>query len=1060
MIWRKWFVRGLVFTVAGSAAVVGIAYQAWTNPAATRRLVLQKLCDKFIGASITLESASLRLLGGIALSDLRMTRRDDLDRGDFLYVPSGIIYHDKEHLLEGRLTIRKIELNRPRLRIIRDREGRLNFRGLLGPVRLDERVPTVVLQQATVVIEDQGLSPGAPLVELRDVQATVSNDPLGTLVLEGTGRGDVLGPVRIRGRLQRASGAALLELDIPEIGVGPALVERLAAAWPNVAVHLRQFQATAGIQATIGYQPGSSQPLAYDVTGKLHAGSFSHARLPVALEQVAGTVRLLNGQIPLVRLTARAAGGHIDLTAKDVTFPTKWPVPVADLVRELDCKMEHVQVTPELLGQLPGPCTEVCHDYSPAGVASAELHVEHDAGGGWQKRWLIHPEGAHGEFINFRYPFEGVTGSIHCEDGSDREHHLHLDLAGRAAGRLVTLRGDIRGPEGRSEVDMVLDGAGLPLDDVLFRALPAKSQEVARKFLPQASRDEGLRARPIGEADIKALIRRQRGESKFANRYIVTFHDAALQYDLFPYPLEKVGGILDLQPDHWECHDFHGFHRGGEFFFQGRSFQPTEDEPAEGHGDGRAAHADRVKVLIRGRNVPLDADFERALAPPEAPGRAPLQKVWKMLVLRGRLSFDAEVVDRPDQPQEIDVAVGVRDCTMQPTFFPYALDEVAGNVRYARGRVHVHDVTARHGDAALGMKSGLVVLRPGGGFQAWFQGLRGRQLAVDEALLRALPPALGKGLAPLHLKGPVEAVTSLTLDATADSDLVRAWWDGSVWLTDAALDAGVQLRQVTGQAACRGYYNGRTVEGVAGGLFLDQATILGQPFRNFHARAQLAPGTSDVLRLWDLRADLFGGTIGGEAQVRFTSPLHYEVLLEALQIRLEQFGKHNVGADADLKGPVRAALHLVGDGEDLSGLRGNGRVDVDNGKLYRLPPLLDLLKAFGLRAPDGTAFEQARMVFSIDGPQMRIGQIDLIGNALSLRGQGTVTLDTQDINLEFSTDWFRPEMLPPGISDLSQAISDQMFRVRLRGRLGATRTEPVLLPGVTDPVRKAMGRSH
>src|SRR5271166_3994139 len=115
MTWRKWLVRGLVFSLTAGAVAAGLLYEAWTNPVATRRQVLAKLGEKFVGATISLESARLRLLGGIAVSDLRMARRDDLDKGDFLYVPSAVIYHDKEQLLEGRLAIRKIELLRPRL---------------------------------------------------------------------------------------------------------------------------------------------------------------------------------------------------------------------------------------------------------------------------------------------------------------------------------------------------------------------------------------------------------------------------------------------------------------------------------------------------------------------------------------------------------------------------------------------------------------------------------------------------------------------------------------------------------------------------------------------------------------------------------------------------------------------------------------------------------------------------------------------------------------------------------------------------------------------------------
>jgi hypothetical protein len=1058
MLWRKWLVRGLVFTVAGSTALVGLVYQAWTNPAATRRIVLEKMAEHFIGATVTLDSACLRLFGGIALSELHMARRDDLTRGDFLYVPSAVIYHDKEHLLEGRLTIRKVDLQRPRVRIVRQRDGRLNLMDVIGPVRQEDRVPTLVLHQATVVIEDLALSPGTPLLELRDVQATVNNDPLTTLVLDGSGRSDVIGPMRIRARVHRATGAALVNLDLPEVAFGPLLVQRLASIWPDAAVHLRQLQATASIQAAITYQPGAAQPLAYDVTCRVRDASFSHAHLAAPLEQASGTVRLLTGRIPLLQLTARVAGGRVSVTGRDAILPGQWPAHLHDLFRELDCKIEHVHVTPELLAHLPEPCPEMQEDYSPTGAASAEMHLERSSDGQWLRRWLIHPEAIAGHFVDFCYPYEGVTGTIDCELDSNREQHTKINLAGRAGGQPITLRGEVRGQRPKLGVDLVLEATSLPLDDVLFRALPPKSQELSRKFLPQASRELGLRARPVGRADLKALIRKRPGE-KFANRYTVTFHDAAIQYDLFPCPFNKVSGVLDLFPDHWECHDFHGTHQGGELFFQGRSFHPSPTEAAGGPPeDGRIEQQDRVQVQIRGRNIPLDADFERALAPPEAPGRIALQNVWKMLVLRGRLSFDAEVIDRPDQPSDIDVSVGIRNCTMQPSFFPCPLDEVGGTVRYVRGQVYISDVAARHGDTLLGMKSGLMVLRPGGGFQAWFQGIRGSRLVLDEAFLRALPPALSRGLAPLHLRAPLEAATSLTLDALPDSNNVRVWWDGSVWLRDAALEAGVQFANVTGQASCHGHYNGQAIEGLVGGVFLEQATILGQPFRNLQARAVLSPRSPEVLRFRDIRADLFGGTVGGEAQVRFGPQLHYELLLEALQVRLEQFGKHNVGADTDLQGPVRAAVHVYGDGADLSGLRGNGRVQVDNGKLYRLNPLLDLVKAFGLRAPDGTAFEQAKMVFSLDGPRMRIGQLDLLGNAVSLRGQGTVNLDNQDIGLEFSTDWVRPDLLPPGISDLSQALSDQVFRVRMRGRLGATVTEPVFLPGVTDSVRKAMGR--
>jgi hypothetical protein len=1064
MAWRKWLVRGVVLALVALGGAAVVLYEVWTNPAATRRQVLDKLQEKFTGATVSVESARLRLLGGIALADVRMCRRDDMDKGDFLYVPAAVLYHDKEQLLDRRLVMRKIEMNRPRVRLIRERDGRINLQGVLGPVRLDERVPTIVVHQGTVVLEDREAAPGNPLVELHDVALTVSNDPISVLVLEGTGVADVLGPVRFSARLHRATDAAAINLELSDVPVGPALIQRLASAFPEAAVHLRQLAGRGGVRAAFSYQPGATRAWAYDVTCTLRDGSFSHARLPLPLDQAEATVRLAYGQVPLASLSARVGMGRLKVTLKDVIWPGQWPACLEDCAREMECHVEHLRADPELLAQLPCPAPDIARDYSPSGPVSADHVFCRTSDGRWRKHWRIRPEGISGEFSHFRYPLEDVAGDIDVTSDSEQHSRVTVDLAGRAAGRPITVRGEVRGSRPHAGVDLVIKARDVPLDDKIYRALPEASQAVARTFLPKDSRDHGLRACPMGRADVTAYIRRPQGQAAFVNRYVVAFRGSRARYDLFPLPLDDVSGVLDIRPDHWECRGFRGTHGSGEILFDGQSFKrqegPVRTVSGEAEGsDGRVPQNALVKVTIRGRDVPLDHDFEEALAPPEAPGRAALQATWRALALRGRLSFAAEVIDHPEQPQDIDVAVDVHGCTMRPAFFPYSLDDVGATVRYARGRVVLQGASARHGPGRLGFKTGLVALKPGGGFQAWFEGLRATGVPPDADFLGALPPSLRRGLEPLHLREALDIETSLTLDAPPETERLKVWWDGAAVFRDAVIQAGVNVTGVRGQVACHGHHNGRQFEGAGGDIFLEQATVLNQPLRNFHARAQVLPGSPEVLRFTDLKADLFGGTLGGEARVEFGPTLRYEVLLEALQVRLEQFGKHNLGMDADLQGPIRAGLHLVGEGNDLSGLRGNGRVQVDEGKMYRLHPLLDLLKAFGLHAPDKTAFEQARVVFGIDGPQVRVHELDLVGSAISLRGQGSVNLDGSAVNLEFSADWGRvPQMLPTGLSDAFQTASDNLFRIRARGRVGAVRYEEVILPGVTDPLRKAMGR--
>src|SRR5262245_12536891 len=155
MAWRKWFVRGFVFIVVGCCAAAGYVYQHWTNPAAVRDQVLAKLAVLFPGANIAVDSAWLTLMGRIQLGEARLTRRDDPDQTDVIQVPSAYVYHDKEKMLEGELPLRKVELFRPRFRAYRNKNGKWNLQGLIGEQRLDRPIPTLVIHQGTLLLEDR-----------------------------------------------------------------------------------------------------------------------------------------------------------------------------------------------------------------------------------------------------------------------------------------------------------------------------------------------------------------------------------------------------------------------------------------------------------------------------------------------------------------------------------------------------------------------------------------------------------------------------------------------------------------------------------------------------------------------------------------------------------------------------------------------------------------------------------------------------------------------------------------------------------------------------------------
>src|SRR5262249_29792549 len=194
----------------------------------------------------------------------------------------------------------------------------------------------------------------------------------------------------------------------------------------------------------------------------------------------------------------------------------------------------------------------------------------------------------------------------------------------------------------------------VPLDDRLLAALAPEHQKLARTFAPR------------GRADVVASIRRAQGQTRFANRYLVRFHDAAVRYEPFPYPLENVSGVLDIQPDHWEFRDFRGDHQGCEVRTHGRA-----DHTPKG---------DDLLVHLGGTAVPLDDELEAALRPG-------LKQVWKALNPGGRLNFYVQVKKPPGAAEpDLYVEVSPLGATLRPAFFPYALEHLTRRLPSAPGQ--------------------------------------------------------------------------------------------------------------------------------------------------------------------------------------------------------------------------------------------------------------------------------------------------------------------------------------------------------------------------------------
>jgi hypothetical protein len=693
--------------------------------------------------------------------------------------------------------------------------------------------------------------------------------------------------------------------------------------------------------------------------------------------------------------------------------------------------IEHLVLNRELLQRLPEPLPEIQTDFAPAGPIHLEmLFGRHD--GVWHHHSRTDLEDVTARFIEFPYALEHIKGTIEREiDPARGINFRRLDVVGRAGNEPVHVKGDLIGPSPRPAVNLEVWGDNIVLDKKLQDALPGEYGQLAASF------------HPTGRGDFRATVWRKAGD-QCSKHIVVQFHDATACYDVFPYPLENVHGVLEIKPDHWEFRDFVGSHKGCELHTWGGS------QPAPGGGD-------HVHIDIRVANLLLDSELEAALPPR-------LKSAWTSLAPTGRMTVNAQVERGPRQPEEdVDVTVGVRGCAVVPEFFPLRLDVEGGTVHYAQNRVVLDNLAGRHGQSILSLDHGDVFLKPAGGFYAKLTQLRGNPVMPDADFAAALPQTLQKIVRSLHLQKPIGMTAKeLIVDMPADANVPPVvYWDGGLALRDAPVHIGVDLDGVTGQFWCRGRHNGRQLEGVLGNLILEQAVLFKQPLRDLHTHLEVSRDAPDVLRLPDLKAKFFGGDIGGEARVEFGPTLNYELNLTALQVQLEEFGRHNLGPKAEWKGQASSRLYLTGRGEDLHGLEGRGSIDVPNGQMYNLPLLLDLLKVISLRPPDRTAFEEAHAAFTIKGQRATFSRLDLYGNAVSLSGQGEMNLDGSDLQLDFYAVWGRiTQMLPTLFRPIPTALSQQLLKIKMRGKVSDVHCTKELVPILVEPLERLVKRMN
>lgn len=304
---------------------------------------------------------------------------------------------------------------------------------------------------------------------------------------------------------------------------------------------------------------------------------------------------------------------------------------------------------------------------------------------------------------------------------------------------------------------------------------------------------------PDGVVDIEFEATKQAGADQPIRfpRVLVTAKGGTASCSYFPYRCYDVTGRIELTPDGvlW-ARDLHGRHGDGEVVVNVWLDALTREAAK--------------KVEISATGLAIDDALIDAL-----PARYHVVRD----LFRPRGKVDAEVT--LDQPA---VAAGVkpvwrsstdlvlRDASMLYRDFPYPIDRINGHLSIDGERLVVRDLRGRAGVGRVGV-DGEMVWRRNGGVSAVNVTIRGKQVAIDQSLLNALPDSLDSLVADFNPEGRIDVETVLTLDAETG----RVRYEADVTLREATIrhtQIPVPITDVIGRL--RLTPNGIAIEGLTG----------------------------------------------------------------------------------------------------------------------------------------------------------------------------------------------------------------------------------------------------
>ena len=900
----------------------------------------------------------------------------------------------------------------------------------------------LAIRESTIAIRDGRSGIGAKLTDFNaDVRPVNSGQQIEVVAKSN---GDRIREIATRVLFDKQSKRWIAELKRLEFPIDNQIVAMLPA---DIRSRLPNLQAAGqlGIKGVVkSARDGSSTP-EFNLQCELANFQAQTDAFPLPVSRCNSQATITNQKVLVSRATGKLGQAKFDIAYEQagLKMPANW---------QAIGTVDGLRIDSSLAKYFPGKSKRLFDDFSP----STETNFRFKLDSNGNRDITAKLKDLSFAFYKFPYQIEQCEGMVHWTNDA-----LNFNFSTLEQGQKIEFDGKVRNPGKHSTFTIGYRTLGkLPIGQKMLDSLREQPtlQRIVNDF------------RPSGHISSQGSFRKTRPTATTIVRDIsVQLHDCSTRYEHFEYPMEAVNGQIQMDND--------------SVAFRGIT---GENSNARASCNGGWDEKNGLQLVFQCDRVPLDSQLRHAFS-------SEIQAVWDVLRPAGTIHSAKAYVSYPEDTKELDVRIQANLNDLQgqhsdtsdapeirPTWFPYRIQELKGEVEIGDGVVTCRNLLGRHDQTWISCQASGKYSRFG-----WFfhlDDMLARSVSLDHELLKALPTRLSTAIETIDFQGQVNVSGDMTFaqnnqverlpDDPASSGIqqvgygyqpgaLNSSWDLRLDMDQAKMLIGIPVENVFGSVRFAGRDSGNKSE-CSGQVAIDSLSVYGLQVTNVHGpiwiddnqtlAGRFARSNDSSQEASPLKGDLFGGTVLFDGMVSHSDDFPFKVQATVEKTRLEDLAAEVAPQFGEMSGDGYAFMQLTGNSNEQHTYKGKGNLHLRDAKIHQLPVILSLLKILSVKEPNRTAFDSSNVDFSIKGEQIKFDRIELIGDAISLIGNGYMEL-FRHADMNFYSIMGRNRLYIPLLSELYRAGSQRVLWINIGGPLNNLQTSRRVLPGLDDGLR-------